>query len=117
MPMSSMVLGMGSVRDNQQLGAEIARLRNRAGLQQEDLSRPAGLDQTAMSKVEIGARGVSAAELVAFAGVLGVQPEQLLMAEPAEMQWRTTEAGATDAAAEVLNELVADFFAYETAAR
>jgi len=59
--------------DAAQLGARIREARERASLTQEALSREVSLDRTALAKVESGSRKITALELSAIAGALGVQ--------------------------------------------
>lgn len=106
-----------NLRTNEELGREIARLREQAGMGQEELGGVAGLDQTAMSKVEAGKRSLAAGELVMIAAHLGVDAEALLHNEPAAINWRADGSDATREAAKVLDNVIADYFAFEAVGR
>lgn len=62
------------------IGAEVRRHRRDAGLTGEDLAQRSGvgLSKFSISKIENGDRAVSAAELLALAKALGVEPVALL---------------------------------------
>lgn len=97
----------------EETGAEIARLREERGMPQAELGDVAGLDQTAMSKVESGKRSLSAGELLAVASHLAVDPQALLHREYAVLHWRADSSEASEEAKAVLSEIIADFFAFE----
>jgi Zn-dependent peptidase ImmA (M78 family)/transcriptional regulator with XRE-family HTH domain len=65
------------------IGARIAEARNRAKLTQQQLASQAGLDRTALAKIERGQRGLAALELVDLASALGLRVEWLLSDAPA----------------------------------
>lgn len=67
------------VNDGQRwLGARIRELRERAGIQSQELAESLGIDPSAMSNIERGKRGVKAHELAQVAQVLGVSPLAIL---------------------------------------
>lgn len=73
----------------QQFGANLARLRTRAGLSQEEVGYRASVHRTEVSQLERGLRLPRIDTLVKLAGSLGVEPGDLLdgMAwEPGEMR-------------------------------
>ncbi len=64
--------------DGRMLGTRIKEARERSGLSQAELAERAGLDRTAVSKVESGIRKVSALELLDIASGLGLRMSSLL---------------------------------------
>lgn len=61
--------------DSSALGSRVAQARQRAGLTQEDLARSAGLERSAIAKIEVGARRVTALELARIAMAAGERIE------------------------------------------
>lgn len=61
--------------DSAALGLRVAQARLRSGLKQEDLARSTGLDRSAVGKIEIGARRVTALELARIAEAVGERIE------------------------------------------
>jgi Zn-dependent peptidase ImmA (M78 family)/DNA-binding XRE family transcriptional regulator len=66
----------------QDLGARIARARERLGLSQAELAERVELSQSAISRIETGGRGVDSLELAAIADALDASVLDLLEAEP-----------------------------------
>lgn len=62
----------------EELGQRLRRARERAGYKQEDAARALGLDDTAVTKMERGKRGVGALELKRLASLYGTSVEDLL---------------------------------------
>jgi transcriptional regulator with XRE-family HTH domain len=60
------------------LGANVRRLRNDAGLTQDDLSERAGIFRTYLSRIESGKSNPTLLVLVALADALVVTPCELL---------------------------------------
>jgi len=60
------------------IGARIRALRERAGIQSQELAARVGLDPSAMSNVERGKRAVKTEELARIAKALGVSPLAVL---------------------------------------
>lgn len=65
-----------SIRDRQRsrrrsLGKELKQVRLEAGMSLRDVGRAVGIDPSHLSRVEAGARDLSAASLIAIAAVLG----------------------------------------------
>ena len=60
------------------VGARIRALRERAGLQSQELAEKLRLDPSAMSNIERGRRAVKTEELAAIAAALGVSPLAIL---------------------------------------
>jgi Zn-dependent peptidase ImmA (M78 family)/DNA-binding XRE family transcriptional regulator len=89
----------------EQLGARIARARERAGLSQTELATRVELTQSAVSRIESGDRGVDSLELAAIADALDVSVLDLLESEPVAEELRvaarldqTTEPATVDRA-------------------
>jgi Zn-dependent peptidase ImmA (M78 family)/DNA-binding XRE family transcriptional regulator len=64
--------------DSAGLGARVAQARQRSGLTQDELARSTGLDRTAITKIETGARRVTALELARVAETLRERIEWFL---------------------------------------
>ncbi|MCY3851501.1 MAG: XRE family transcriptional regulator [Acidimicrobiaceae bacterium] len=62
-------------KDENELGVRIASARRGVGLTQEECATQVGMDRSALAKIEIGRRGVSATELVQFAQVFDMRVE------------------------------------------
>jgi Zn-dependent peptidase ImmA (M78 family)/transcriptional regulator with XRE-family HTH domain len=60
------------------IGARIRTLRERSGIQSQELASKLGMDPSAMSNIERGKRAVKTEELAAIAAALGVSPLALL---------------------------------------
>ncbi|MBQ9006399.1 MAG: helix-turn-helix transcriptional regulator [Atopobiaceae bacterium] len=60
-----------------QLGSHLARLRERAGLKQEDVALQLGFTRTVISKLEHGQRKLYAMEIPDYARALQVSPSVL----------------------------------------
>lgn len=108
---------MAELRTKEELGKEIARRREMSGIPQAELGATAGLDQTAMSKVETGKRSLSAGELLAISAYLGLHADALLHHESATINWRTDDSDAARQAVTVLDAVINDFFAFEAVGR
>lgn len=108
-------------REATEVGAEIARLRALAGLDQRDLATQIGLDPSAMSRIETGKRGLGADELFRLARALGVDPDRIMVAENAETGVLLRAADADDEGVRdglrVLDAAIADFFSAKALAR
>jgi len=76
------------------VGAEIARLRRERGWSQRELAKVLALDQSAVSRIEAGQRGVSAAELQRFADIFRVSADTLLGAFAGEPATERTWSGS-----------------------
>jgi transcriptional regulator with XRE-family HTH domain len=59
-------------------GSNVRRIRNEAGLSQEELAFRAKLHRTYISSIERGERNVSIQNIFAIADALKVQPSELL---------------------------------------
>jgi transcriptional regulator with XRE-family HTH domain len=60
------------------LGENVKRLRERAGMTQTDLSKRSGLDRAHISKIESGDRGASVLALIALADIFDVSLDELV---------------------------------------
>ncbi len=101
----------------EELGKRLRRARERAGYKQEEAGRALGLDDTAVTKVERGRRGVGALELKRLASLYGTSVEDLLEDPLAEgevhltVAMRTTTEGLEPKAGAMkrrLQQIVAD---------
>ena len=66
------------------LGENLRRLRQAAGLAQDELASRAGLHRTYVSSVERGKRNVSLENIFALANALGCDPRELIAPLPEE---------------------------------
>lgn len=73
---------MDVVQSPQELGVAICEARLGRGLTQEQLAKQAGIERTALTKIEAGARGVAALELVRIASALSVTVPDLVFVAP-----------------------------------
>jgi transcriptional regulator with XRE-family HTH domain len=64
------------------IGARIKALRGMHGLTQEQLGEIVDLDETAVSKIEHGKRGLAAAELAQICEHFGIRSDELLFGKP-----------------------------------
>jgi Zn-dependent peptidase ImmA (M78 family)/DNA-binding XRE family transcriptional regulator len=78
-----------------ELGRRIAHARERAGLSQSELGERVELPQSAISRIESGARGVDSLELAAIAGTLGVSAVELLETDPVAEELRVAARAET----------------------
>lgn len=80
-----------------EVGAAVAELRRRAGLDQSAVAAHLGIEEAAVAMLERGERRLGAWELYALAELLGVEPGLILSREePAAALLR--EAGASEQA-------------------
>ncbi len=77
--------------DSVELGLRIARARQRAGFTQDQLGKDAGLDRSAIAKVETGVRRITALELARVAQSLNERVEWFVSeAVPSVIAYRNT---------------------------
>jgi Zn-dependent peptidase ImmA (M78 family)/transcriptional regulator with XRE-family HTH domain len=69
-------------RASEVVGEQVRQARLSLGLTQGDLAREAGLDTTALARVEAGAGGLDEFELVRLSSALGVSTDHLLHPQP-----------------------------------
>ena len=62
-------------------GAKLRKLRRERALSQQDIQRGTGISQATLSDLEQGKRGARASTLRKLAGVLDVQPRELIKEE------------------------------------
>ena len=99
------------------IGRRIAQLREDAGISQRRLAAAIGLDPSALSRVENGARGLAVGELTAIADHLGVDLESILRDdEEAVMLRGEADEESVQSAIVLFDRVIADFFALEAAA-
>lgn len=106
-------------RSKGELGAEVERLRSEVGMSQRELAEHLDIDPSALSRAEGGERGFPVQELAVIADLFGVTIDSLLRNEDAAFALRA-EDGAGDAvndAVAMFNQVVDDYFAFQTAAR
>ncbi len=71
---------------NVEIGANIKRARERAGLTQERLSELIGIGPKSLSAIERGVVGISLASLCKVCKVLSISSDTLLFGEPARYE-------------------------------
>jgi Zn-dependent peptidase ImmA (M78 family)/transcriptional regulator with XRE-family HTH domain len=74
------------VMTQEELGRRLRRARERAGLTQEEAGRALELDDTAVTKIERGKRGIAALELKRLAALYHAPLEDLLEDSPSELE-------------------------------
>ena len=62
-------------------GGKLRRLRRERALSQQDVEQITGISQATLSDLEQGKRGARASTLRKLAGVLGVEPRELMKEE------------------------------------
>lgn len=91
-----------------ELGSRLADARKATGLTQADLAREVGLDRTAVTKIESGARGVDSLELSRIATALGRPVDWFLVPSPPLVASRRAALDVSnERPADVLLELLA----------
>src|SRR6266511_385407 len=95
-----------------EVGRRIAELRADRGVSQRRLADAIGLDQSALSRIESGERGLAVEELVGIASFLAVDTSALLRAENEATPLFRNEGGTTEAneAVAALEAIIDDFF-------
>lgn len=91
--------------DTAALGERIAQARVEAGLTQADLAGAAGLDRSALAKIETGVRGVSAIELAEIARAVRQRLEWFLTDGPAAVVSHRVRRGTDSQIAMIDREL------------
>jgi transcriptional regulator with XRE-family HTH domain len=107
-------------RDPQAVGAEIARLRQKADVDQRELAAQLGIDASAVSRIEHGQRGVSAEELYRIAEFFGVEPSAILMTEERDLVLLRNAAASDQEVKkglEILDAAIEDFFSAQALSR
>lgn len=69
-------------RTKEELGRQLAVLRQRAGYTQRQLAEAIGIDASALSRIEAGQRSIAIEELVQASDFLGVSIDALLREKP-----------------------------------
>lgn len=113
------VISTNDLLTQDQVGRRIAELRADRGVSQRRLADAIGLDQSALSRIESGERGLAVEELVGIAGFLAVDTSALLRAEEDAKPLFRNEGGPGEAneAVAALEAIIDDFFVFEAAAR
>jgi transcriptional regulator with XRE-family HTH domain len=107
-------------RTQAELGEQIAHLRQLKGWDQAELGTKVELDQSAISRIERGQRGLTALELHLLARIFEVSAESILMKEaPEPVLLRSGDASdeAVQRGLEVLERAIKQFFGAEELAR
>src|SRR5436305_1724059 len=102
-----------------QVGRRIAELRADRGVSQRRLAEAIGVDQSALSRIESGERGLAVEELVGIASFLAVDTSVVLRSEEDATPLFRNEGGPAEAseAVSALEAIIEDFFVFEAAAR
>jgi Zn-dependent peptidase ImmA (M78 family)/DNA-binding XRE family transcriptional regulator len=69
---------LAAVENAASIGTRIRELREKAGVQSQELASSLGIDPSAMSNIERGKRALKSSELAAIASILGVSPLAIL---------------------------------------
>jgi Zn-dependent peptidase ImmA (M78 family)/transcriptional regulator with XRE-family HTH domain len=101
------------VDEQRALGERVALARSAKGMSQGDLAAAVDLDRTALSKVESGARRVTALELARISGSLGRPLNWFLSNSPAPILSRRAEMVRDQSPAELDAELTFEALAFE----
>ena len=91
--------------DSAALGTRIAQARVEAGFTQADLASAAGLERTALAKMETGVRGVSAIELAGIASAVRQRLEWFLTDGPPAVVSHRVRRGSDSQVAAIDREL------------
>lgn len=119
MAVNDVIFTTGGYLTQEQVGRRIAELRADRSVSQRRLAEAIGLDQSALSRIESGERGLAVEELVGIAAFLGVDTSALLRAEEDARPLFRNEGGRAEADETVtaLEAIIDDFFVFEAAAR
>lgn len=105
-----MVGGAMAYRTTEQMLGEIVRLREERGVSQAQLGEVLDVDQSTVSKLESGERGLAASELGLIADFLGTTVEGLVRAEEDAVVFRgDQDVPAVRRALEQADELIDNF--------
>ncbi len=99
------------------VGERIKRARENAQLTQQELAKLAGMERSALGKVEIGSRNVSGQEIERIAHALGQSPLELLSRDPLGQDPLSLFRSVTDEHSEENRRTVADCIALLREAR
>jgi len=102
-----------------EVGARIAELREARDISQRRLAEAIGIDQSALSRIESGARGLAVEELVGIAEYLNVDTDTLLRSTADAKPLFRNEGGAQEADSAIgsFDAIIDDFFSFEAAVR
>jgi transcriptional regulator with XRE-family HTH domain len=106
-------------RSAAEVGTRIAELREAQGVPQRRLAEAIGIDQSALSRLESGSRGLAVEELVGIAEFLNVETDTLLRSTADAAPLFRNEGGAGEAGEAIgsFDSIIDDFFAFEAAVR
>lgn len=106
------------LRSREELGARVAELRSAASVSQRELADALEVDQSALSRIENGSRGLAVAELVAVAEYFGVAIDAILRTDaPPLAKWADGDDAAVTSAVEEMQAVMEDFLMLEAGAR
>jgi transcriptional regulator with XRE-family HTH domain len=102
-----------------EMGDRVRQLRENSGASQAQLGEALGLDQTAVSKIEAGKRGLTARELMLAAQFFGVTTSAIIEPEPAVVALRAGDADREDVveAVKEFQHLIEVYFGLEAMVR
>jgi transcriptional regulator with XRE-family HTH domain len=101
-------------RTQEQVIEEIVALRERQGVSQRQLADVLGLDQSAVSRIERGERGLAVAELAGIAEHLGASVDAILRDDQEIELLRADTADATvREAMSMVDRITETFFSFE----
>lgn len=104
-------------RTQDQMIEQIVALREARGVSQRDLAAVLGLDQSAVSRIEKGERGLAVAELAGIAEHLGATVDSILRDdEHVEVMRADLKDEAVREAMASVDQAVETFFAFEALA-
>lgn len=105
--------------NHEQIGRRVRQLREEAAERQVDIAAVLGLDQTAMSRIESGARAITARELVLLSQHYGVATATFLEPERELTPLRQGEAvdEKVDAALRLFHGNIDSYFGARALAR
>jgi transcriptional regulator with XRE-family HTH domain len=101
---------------DKELGARIKALREQRHITQAGLGEALGLDQSAVSRIEDGARSLTAGELAAASSALGVTIDVLLEQEetvPALLRGGECDDEAVHESLRIFSECIDDYWGIE----
>jgi transcriptional regulator with XRE-family HTH domain len=110
--------GPVELKSTQEIGSEIARLRESSGISQEKLGEILGVDQPTISNIERGVRKPSLREIAIVADTFSTSIESLVSQETSAFAMRTSDCDDEDltAALAICNRVIEDFLVFELAA-
>ena len=100
-------------RTQHELIEHIVALRHARNVTQADVASALGIDQSAVSRLERGERGLAVAELATIAEYLGVSTDSILRREEGAVALRATAPDeAVDDAMRIVDHLIQTHFSF-----